>query len=300
MLAGRQLRIWPVLFIVVGLFIGLAYVDGGSLTGQIKTTWPYYLFYLGNIPKLMYGAEAFPSHLWVIGVQEQWIVAFCLTVMAVGVKGFRKLLWPLVGFGVAARLAGILAYMPEHPSWALETPFAVLDALALGMLARFAIEEKVTRGRLRRLTWAALLLSITAWVFLPNSNAAYFTLVPLATSLLTSFLIVTLTDEARGQRAYQAFFGNPLLVMLGRMSLSAFLLHPFINTVIRLVFTNYTGVEMPWWLLSIVGPVASFGVAYVFWLAIETPLRNARARMKGAPRPPAPAAPAAELSSATS
>jgi peptidoglycan/LPS O-acetylase OafA/YrhL len=275
-LKARHLRLWPVVATVVGLYALLGAIDGGTLTTQIWRTWPYYLSYLGNIPKWMFEDRAFPGHFWMVSAQEQIIVVASLVCLLFGLRGLRKALWFVLLAGIGLRAISILLFMPAHPSWALENPFVVLDSVALGMLSRFAIEEQVTRTSLRRRMLVALVSAVALWSCLPNWNVTYFTLVPLATALLASFLMVTLTDDVRGARAYQAFFGFPLFGMLGRMSLSAFLLHPFVNTVIRLVFTGYSGEEMSWWVLALVGPPLSFGAAYISWRFLEVPLRRLR------------------------
>lgn len=282
-LVARHVRLWPVIAVVVGFYLALGYFDGGALTQQIQKTWPYYLGYLGNIPKWTYEENAFPGHFWMVSAQEQIIVTFSLVCVLLGLGFLRKSLWTLVVVGIALRAGSVLLFMPDHPSWALENPLVVLDSIALGMLARFAIDEKYNRARLRRIALTGLIATIAIWACLPNWNVSYFTLVPLATSLLACLLMVTITDEARGARAYQAFFGFSLFGALGRMSLSAFLLHPLINTVIRLVYTRYTATEMPWWLLFIVGPVVSFGAAYVLWRTLEVPLRRLRETTISAP-----------------
>lgn len=274
----RHVRVWPAIAGVVGLYILLAIVDGGPLTGQILDTWPLYLSYLGNLPKIWFGGEAWPGHFWVIAAQEQLILFLMLLISLVGLGPVRRMLWWFVGLGVMARLIGALLYMPANPSLALETPLAIADALALGMIARFAVANHATRTRVRRIALASGLALLLVWSMLPNTNSVYFTLVPLAAALLGCALITTLTDELRAARLHR-FFAHPMIVLLGSMSLSLFLTHPLVNTVINLLFAKLTGVAIPWWLLLLVGPPASLLFGFLYFRIVETPIRRWRGRL---------------------
>lgn len=274
LLARRHIRVWPPLALVVALYMALSFVDHGRLTQQIWSTWPYYLGYSGYLPRWSYEAQAFPAHLWVISAQETLLAILCVAFATFGVARVRRALWLLVAAGLAARFIGTLLFMPDQPAMALETPFAVIDPLALGMLARFGLEGSIRRSRLRRQVLLALLGVTGLWIFLPNLNATYFTFAPLVAALASAFVMILSADDVRGRRLAAAGLGSPLLAFLGRISLSLFLLHPLVNTVLRLGFTAATGVEMPWWLLFAIGPVLSVGAAWLFWRGVEVPLRG--------------------------
>jgi peptidoglycan/LPS O-acetylase OafA/YrhL len=281
-LIGRHVRIWPALAIIVGLYVILSLIDGGTLTQQILKTWPYYLSYLGYIPRWTYEAQAFPSHLWVISAQETLIVAFCVAICCAGLNRVRRALWVLVAVGIASRLLGTAFLMPLHTSMALETPLAVLDPLVLGMIVRFGLERTTLRSQLRRRLVLALIMTVAVWIVLPNWNMTYFTLAPLIAAFATSLVMMLGADEIRGRRIANSGLSTPWLVFLGRISFGLFLLHPLVNTILRLGYTGVTGVEMPWWALLIVGPVLSIAAATCFARIVEMPLRalSNRAKMK--------------------
>lgn len=278
LLVRRHIRVWPPLAIVVCLYLALSLVDHGALTQQIRSTWGYYLSYSGYLPRWTYEAGAFPAHLWVISAQETLIAALCLAIAFAGVKRVRQWLWALVAAGIAARFAGTGLFLPAHPALALESPFAVIDPLALGMLARFGLEGSAMRSRLRRQVLLALMAVAGIWIILPNWNMSYFTLAPLLAALATAFVMIVSADDVRGRRIAEMGLGSPWLAFLGRISLSLFLLHPLVNTVLRLAYTGATGVEMPWWLLFAVGPCVSVAAAWLFWCHVEEPLRGLSAR----------------------
>jgi peptidoglycan/LPS O-acetylase OafA/YrhL len=279
-LIRRHVRIWPALVAVVAMYGVLGLVDGGPLTQQIWTTWPYYLTYTGYIPRWAYEATAFPSHLWVVSAQETLLALLGGGLAVFGLPKVRATLWVFVVAGIAARLAGTLMFMPHYPALALETPFAVLDPLALGMLARFGMDRSTLRSRLRRRIAMGLLAAIALWVVLPNWNSSYFTLTPLIAALATTLVMVLSADRVRGRGIGRAGLAAPWLVFLGRLSLPLFLLHPLVNTVLRLVFTQTTGVEMPWWLLFAVGPCLSILAAWGFHRVVEEPLKRLSASLK--------------------
>jgi peptidoglycan/LPS O-acetylase OafA/YrhL len=284
-LVRRHVRIWPALLAVVVMYGVLGIIDGGPLTQQIWTTWPYYLTYSGYIPRWAYEATAFPAHLWVVSAQETLLALLCGGLAIFGLPKVRATLWVFVVAGIAARLAGTLMFMPHYPALALETPFAVLDPLTLGMLARFGMDRSTLRSRLRRRIAMALLGAIALWAVLPNWNSSYFTLTPLIAALATTLVMVLSADRVRGRGIGRAGLAAPWLVFLGKLSLPLFLLHPLVNTIMRLTFTEATGIEMPWWLLFAVGPVLSILAAWAFNRSIEAPLKRLSKRLKFRPMP---------------
>jgi peptidoglycan/LPS O-acetylase OafA/YrhL len=279
MLWQRHMRIWPALAGVVLLYVLLGYVDEGATTTQIHRTWPLYLGYMGNVVKMLYEGQAFPAHFWLISAQEQFIFAALIGLAVVGPTRFRRVLQILVVIGVLARIVGCALWMPEHPALATESPLAVADALALGMLCRIAISGGESKTQLRRRLILGALATFVIWAALPNTYAVYFGLMPLLTALIACIVILHLADEVRVRRLERAMLGWPGVVLLGQMSLSLFLLHPFVNTVINLTYAKETGQVVPWWLLSIVGPPASIMAAFCYFRVVEVPLRRARSRL---------------------
>jgi peptidoglycan/LPS O-acetylase OafA/YrhL len=275
----RHLRIWPVMAIAIGLYFLLAFAFPDLVTTQIFRTWPLYLAYLGNIPKIIYGASAFPQQFWVVSAQEQMILLYSLLVIAVGLTKANRTLPYLVGFGIAGRLAMTFFFMPDQPALALETPLSAVDALALGMLARLAVEQKISRSLLRRTNITAAVVLALLWVILPNWWTTYFTLVPLIVSFLSCALIVTMTDPLRDHRLQKTIFSYPLFVVLGQMSLTLFFLHPLVSTLFRLVWAQYVRTPLEWWKIAIAGPVLSLIVAFAFFRVIEVPLRRLRGQV---------------------
>ena len=280
LLLRRHIRIWPALALVVMFYLALSMIDSGPLTQQIRTTWPYYLTYLGYIPRWVYEGNAFPGHLWVVSAQETLLAVFFAATVLGGLQRMQRALWMLVLIGFACRLFGSAVFFPDHPSMALETPLAVLDALCLGMLVRFRLARRKTHYQLRRMLLLGVFGTGAALAMLPNTDMSYFGFAPLMTALATAFVMVLSADEVRGRRIATSALTSPALGFLGTISFSLFLLHPLINTLLRLAFTGATGVEMPWWVLFAAGVPMSVGAAWLFWRWIEQPLKAARS-MKG-------------------
>ena len=280
LLLRRHVRIWPALALVVVFYLLLSVIDSGPLTQQIRTTWPYYLGYLGYVPRWAYEGNAFPGHLWVVSAQETLLIGFFAAIVFCGLKRMQRALWMLVLIGFACRLFGSAVFFPDHPSLALESPLAVLDALCLGMLVRFRLARRKTHYRLRRLLLLGVFGAGGALAMLPNTDMSYFGFAPLLTALLTAMVMVLSADEVRGRRIATSALTSPVLGFLGTISFSLFLLHPLVNTLLRLGFTRAAGVEMPWWGLFATGVPLSVGAAWLFWRWVEEPLKAARA-MKG-------------------
>jgi peptidoglycan/LPS O-acetylase OafA/YrhL len=280
----RHVRIWPAVAGVILVYVILGYIDGSPLTKQIHTTWPLYLGYMGNVVKMIYEGEAFPAHFWLISAQEQLVVIFLLALVTLGYRNLRTFLIVSVIAGPLVRLGASLLWMPDRPALATETPIAIADALALGVLCRMWIASGFSKTRLRRLITASMFGLMLLWAMLPNTYAFYFSLVPLITALTGCLLIVYITDEVRSKHFESAMLSWPFLVVVGQMSLSLFLVHPLVNTVLNLVYTKYVGGVMPWWALSIVGPPLSILVAYGYFRSVEVPLRKMRRRVASTPR----------------
>ncbi|HZC37883.1 MAG TPA: acyltransferase [Sphingomicrobium sp.] len=278
LLFQRHMRIWPTLAGVILLYVGLGFIDPGATTSQIHHTWPLYLGYMGNVVKMIYEEQAFPAHFWLISAQEQFILITLLALVLVPRDRLAIFLKGAVVVGVVGRFAGCFMFMPAHPALATETPFAVADALALGMLCGIAIAEQISRTGLRRRFTLAAIATFFGWASLPNTYAVYFGFLPLLAALVGCIIIFVMADEVRGRRFERAMLGWPGLVLLGRMSLSLFLLHPFVNTLINLSYARITGELISWWLLAIIGPPLSVLVAFGYFTAVEVPLRRLRAR----------------------
>ena len=276
----RQLRIWPVMAGVVLLYVGLGFLDPSPATTQIHHTWPLYLAYMGNIVKMMFEGDAFPSHFWLISAQEQFILATLILTSIVGARRLPALLKIAIATGITARIVGAILWMPDHPALATETPLAVADALALGMLCRTAIAGGHSRTSLRRGATIAIAGLCLLWTSIPNSYAAYFGLLPAITAMIGCLIILTLADEVRVRRVERAMAGWPFLILLGQMSLSLFLIHPLVNTLLNLGYARASGVLAPWWMLAVVGPPLSLIVAYGYYRAVEVPIRDLRRRVK--------------------
>ena len=282
----RHMRIWPVIAGVIVMYVALGFIDGGERTTQIHHTWPLYLAYMGNVVKMLFEGQAFPAHFWLISAQEQFIFLTLIGIVFVGrTRMCRALVWIIV-FGVIARVVGCALWMPNHPALATESPFAIADALALGMLCRTAISGGVSKTTLRNRIVLAGIAVFVVWAALPNTYAVYFGLLPLLTALIGCYFILALADEIRVRRLERAMLSWPAVVLLGQMSLSLFLIHPLVNTGINLAYTRQTGELMPWWLLALLGPPASILVAFAYFRLVEVPLRRTRAALQKANQRP--------------
>lgn len=277
-LVTRQvIRTWPVVAFTVALYVLLGFVDGGTLTRQIQTTWWLYLLEMGNVPKLLYGDQAFPGHLWVIAAQNQVAVLIALIMLATSLRTLERALPAIILAGFTLRLALTTAFMPLHPAWALEGAWSVIDVVGIGMLTRLALQHESTRGRLRRTALTSAMLATLLWIVLPNWNATYYALTPLIVTMVSVAAIMTVTDAPRRSRSSASLLCHPVPVFIGKMGLCLFLTHPFVNTVIVLAWPQLTGGTMPWWGLAILGPALAFPFAWIVHVVIERPTINLRA-----------------------
>lgn len=279
----RHIRIWPVLAGVILLYALLGKAFPGELTAQIFWTWPLHIGYLGNVVKMLFESEAFPAHFWLISAQEQFILGALLALVIGGTQRFTNFLKAAIVVGVVSRVIGCMLWMPDRPALATESPFAVADALAMGMICRLAISGGTSKTHLRRLLYGSALFIFLLWASLPNTYAVYFGLMPLLAALVGCIFILHLSDDVRSRRLHRAMLAWPAIVRLGQMSLSLFLLHPLVNSFLYLGYAQATGLLMPWWQLAVFGPPLSIAVAYVYFLLLEVPIRRARATWRRRP-----------------
>ena len=128
-----------------------------------------------------------------------------------------------------------------------------------------------------------IIVTTVVWATVPNTYAAYFGLVPFITALVGCLFILLLADEVRVRRLNLGLLSSPSLVLLGQMSLSLFLLHPLVNTLINLSYAKASGELMPWWMLAMVGPPLSIIVALAYFRVVEVPIRQYRTRPRERP-----------------
>jgi peptidoglycan/LPS O-acetylase OafA/YrhL len=278
LLTRQVLRVWPLIAFVIGLYVLLAVVDGGELTKQIYHTWWMYLLEMGNVPKLIYGGQAFPAHFWTIAAQDQILVLIAGVLTVGGIPLLRRSLPWLIATGFAVRLGAILAFMPEHPAWALEMPYSVLDVACLGILARITVEDPTARGPVRRAAYTTAAITAAVWTVLPNTNASFYSLVPMALASLAVGLVLTATDPKRSEAMASGVLSNRTLVFLGTIGLSVFFLHPFVNVVIQLAWPKAFGSMIPWWLYVLIAPGIAIAGAWAMHVCLERPLMRARSR----------------------
>jgi peptidoglycan/LPS O-acetylase OafA/YrhL len=282
LLFSRHLRIWPVVAVVILGYLVLAHLDGGELTAQIFRTWPLYLTYLGNVPKYLYEGRAFPSHFWLVSAQEQVILLVGIAIIVLGYERFSGLLFPMLLLGVVSRSVGAALFMPGHTAIALDTPFSVMDSLAVGFLLQAALANRADRTAVRRQLGGIGLTALAVWATLPNTPSVYFGLAPFIGAIWGAFFLVSMTDPLRAPGLAQSFIGSRFLVHCGKIALSLFLIHPLVNAVLLLSYAIAFGNTIPWSWFTIVGPVAAFAIANGLYLAIEAPMQSIRSTIKAA------------------
>lgn len=276
LLARQMLRVWPLLAFMVLLYVALALVDGGELTRQILSTWWLYLLEMGNVPKLIYGGRAFPAHFWTIAAQDQVLLMLALILTLGGTRALRRALPAMIVGGFSVRLAAILLFMPTHPAWALEMPYSVVDVACLGVLARFAVDDAGSRGRVRRIAYTTSVLTALVWVILPNTDAAFYSLAPACLSSLAVGVVLTATDPRRSAALASSALASRPIVFLGTIGLSIFFLHPFVNTLVLLAWPKVFGSTMPWWLFAAACPGLAILGAWGMHTVLERPLMGMR------------------------
>lgn len=274
------IRTWPLIAVVIVLYIGLGIIDGGELTTQVFHTWWMYLVGLGNVPKFVWGADAFPSHFWAVGAQDQAFVILAAIMVFAGYSRFAGVLPWIIGIGIAFRTVSCLFLMPDYPAWALETPLSVIDVIALAIWTRFGIERPELRGILGRHLLTSALILFLVWAVLPNTNTAFYGLVPVMVTAFAMWLLLSVSDEKRAGNWQKSLLCAPALVFMGRIALCVFFINPLVGAALNLAWLPLFHQHLPWWGLAFLGTAVSLPLAWLLHIGVERPLLRKRSRKR--------------------
>ena len=234
--------------------------------------WPYYAFFLQNIPYAFHLIGFGPLvPLWSLAVEQHFYLlwpflvfflprralALCLSAILVGVPLGRFLCTPFFSYPEAV--------------YAL-TPFRI-DAMAAGALIALWLPQCGYRQALL-CSWVSILFGLIAYAFMSghpafrrSANAPLFNAVAYSFNILILGGFIILTLLASPQAIITRVLASGALRALGRVSYSFYLLH--------LLVLSKLEAFVPSRLVPPIGFVVTMSLATLSWIMIERPLLRA-------------------------
>ena len=233
----RVLRIFPLYFVFLAVFIILCpLLDPGYLP-QLPGVLPYLLLYLQNWILLSdkYSLSLYLFVTWSLAIEEQFYMVWPAIVYFARRERLVKICAGVIIFSILGRIACI--YLWNNTSLALrfiyQNTFTRFEELVFGALLAIAFTYPVWKDRVKKISLPVFLVSLSVfislcvWVFpnlYPTSTVImglgiYTPAAVFSTALIA--MLVTYSDNSPIRRLFQ----NRILAFFGKYSYSMYLLH---------------------------------------------------------------------------
>ncbi len=225
--ARRVLRIFPLYYFVLAVFLGYAFFFAPETYGYYLTHQAYFWTYTQN---LLFAFEGWPpegkllNHFWSLAIEEQFYLFWPFLVLLFAGK---RLVWVSVGMIVLSLLLRNL--FPEHP-FSYTFTFARTDALAMGALAALLIRTRPEWLNRFCAPLALLSVSVLAWAALSEYSPSVINphFIRFGYTLFALFFacfLLMLFDVQRTGRTLNWLLRNPLLRIFGKYSYGVYVYH---------------------------------------------------------------------------
>jgi peptidoglycan/LPS O-acetylase OafA/YrhL len=276
----RSLRIFPLyyLFLIVTVLVVSSKtipLPPNYAVDSEPMTWLTILFFSSHIPAA-FANLGFMNHLWSIGVEEWFYLAWGALVKRVN-------LLVLIGAILVGRLIIITILAPQalfaaHPD-ALSTflKYTRFECMAMGALGAWLVHTQHPGLRwVYRLERVALLLMLLLIVLpIGEDGGAIF---HLAISVLFMFLIVNVSTNKQAVVTLE----HPVLSRWGNITYGVYMWHPFTIYFVSAIFSIFAGGWIANFALYIAILAVTLLVARVSYDLYETPFLKLKSR--GAPK----------------
>jgi peptidoglycan/LPS O-acetylase OafA/YrhL len=284
--ARRALRIFPLYFVFIALFLWVILPLLPDATSDIGARQGWLWSYLANIDIARHGwysgSGAFANQLWSLAIEEQFYLVAPFAVLLFS----RRRLTMLAVIGVIGAIAArpVLAAMGFLPRAGYVFTLARVDGLCLGLLIALMARRE---GMLAKLTpsarvifpASAMFLVLFTWWNGTFGMADWPTLqiaLPVLTMACAAVLLLTVSPTGSG--ALQRVFSSRSLRFFGVYSYGLYVWHPLVGALVRRTGVTQVNVETlvgssAVALLAVLAVkiVAAIGVALVSYAVIERP-----------------------------
>jgi peptidoglycan/LPS O-acetylase OafA/YrhL len=225
----RSLRIFPIYYLLLFLLI----IFNKQLPNPVSQDWEWYFFYMQNT--LFFINQAWPggklSHLWSLAVEEQFYLFWPWLILFVSQKWMLKLI--VFSFFVGITSAYWLPMMLKSESEVdILTPPCMQAFAAGGILAYFHIKRGDNFYHLKNYF---LIPALFSFCYLILGLKGFLPLIVDVRTIVSIIMVGLISSILINPNSLLAlyFFGNPVFVLLGKISYGVYLFHNFIPLLLN-------------------------------------------------------------------
>lgn len=232
-IARRVLRIFPLYYLVLAVFVLYGRFVEPERTGYLLERQGYFWLYLQNVMFSVEGWQGKPNflnHFWSLAIEEQFYLIWPWVVFRFGNRTVSR-----IALGGIALSAVLRNAVPEIPTAYVLTPFR-LDGLLMGALAAVQMRDQpaVVSRMAPHLLWISALGIVSAvvvagsWKF---THAPYLRWGILAINVFFGCLLVSLFDVGRWGSWIRRILEVKWLVAGGRYAYGIYVYHWVLHTL---------------------------------------------------------------------
>lgn len=264
----RAFRMLPVYYLAIIVF--------SVLLKEMRNVWEIHAFFLGNFyPFMTNEGISIGDHLWSVGAELHFYILWPLFLLYVPEKYYKHLALCVILIGPLTRYLILRIYLGGHHSLGVFTT-VVFDWIGLGALFAFLIRE----GRTAIVNILLKVLAVLAPVctvlylysFLNFRKTVWFTTIEyLLTACIFGFFVLRAVTGKNGW--IEKIYARPLLIKLGTVSYTFYILHPFIPEVVEQYITKPLGIAEEYKIIAI-SSVLLISFTFLIYYFVEVPFRN--------------------------
>ncbi|HET7041641.1 MAG TPA: acyltransferase, partial [Gemmatimonadales bacterium] len=290
----RVLRIVPLYYVACAILFGvvpfLPYFRAQPEIALLHRSQPWYWAYGVNFLQVVRGEGATPfntGHFWSLAVEEQFYLVWPLLVFALPREAFRWVVRTAIILGPLVRLACVLVL--PHGTGAVATyvlPFARMDVLGVGAWVALRQHEARTglvHPRAPSAWWPAFALAaFVALAFARGGADGYDPAFQAVGYSLVAFgagwVVLDAVAGGGGRRRSARLLGARPLRTLGKYAYCLYVVHYPLTTVLNLFWARVPlttvggSLVLVWAAYGTILVAASFGIAWVSWRLLESPI----------------------------
>jgi peptidoglycan/LPS O-acetylase OafA/YrhL len=302
----RTLRIMPLYYVACAVLFfvvpALPYFRAQPEIAMLHQSEPWYWLYGVNILDVVHGGAWTPfntGHFWSLAVEEQFYLVWPLVVLATSRKTLLRIVVGLIVAGPFIRLACIAFLGGGGPSAAYTLSLARVDVLGLGAL--LAVMYRGDGGwwtRVQTLAPWCSAAALATFVLIAATRGVDASHDPVmqtigysAVALGMGSLVARLLRVDRPAPPLGRLFSAQPLRTLGKYSYCLYIVHYPLMAVMDLAWAHVhippvLGSQLPsWTAYGMVLAASSFGIAWVSWRVLESPMLALKDRFTRIPPP---------------